>query len=354
MQVYSGSLWRDASFHEGWVAVEDGRIVSTGTGAPPGRPTARGVLLPSLVNAHTHAGDFLARGRIPPGMGLAEAVEPPHGLKYRLLRAATEGERRASLEASCREARAHGTRVIYDFREQGAAGSRMLKEAARAAGIEAVALGAPEGRETAPEDEVLGILAHADGLGLSAVRDVTPEAALAHAAIARRAGKRFALHWSEGVREPLEPALALRPDFLVHAVQATPADLERLSDARIPLVTCPRANARLVDRVADVRAWLDAGLDVCIGTDNAMLQTLDVLEELRFARERLRGVRPEELLAMAVDAPRRRLAPPGAMAAWAPGEPADFIVLRDLGDPWASVLSPDATVLASAWTAARA
>lgn len=351
MQVYSGRLWRDAAFVEGWVAVEDGLIASVGSGAPPERPVARGVLLPSLVNAHTHCGDFLARGRIPDGISLPEAVEPPNGLKYRLLRAATPEERQRSLLDSCREARAHGTRVVYDFREGGAEGSRALKLAAREAGIEAVALGAPEGRETAPEDEVLALLEHADGLGLSAVRDVTPESALAHARLARRAGKRFALHWSEGVREPLEPVLALRPDFLVHCVQATAADVERLADARVPLVTCPRANARLVGGVADVRAWLDAGLDVCIGTDNAMLQTLDVLAELRFARERLRGVRPEELVGMAVDAPRRRLAVPGAMRAWAPGEPADFVVLRELGDAWASVFSPEAAVVAAPWAA---
>ncbi|HVM46244.1 MAG TPA: amidohydrolase family protein [Candidatus Thermoplasmatota archaeon] len=337
MWVAEGERWEEGGFRRGWVAVEAGRIVDAGRGAAPRAADARGVLMPSLVNAHTHVADRLARGRIPEGISLAAAVEPPHGLKYRLLREAGEEALRASIRAACSEARAAGTRVLYDFREGGVAGTRALREGAAGTGVEPVVLAAPAHGEMPAPGEAEALLALADGFGLSAVRDVTPSFAREHAARARAAGARFAVHWSEGVHEPLDHALDLAPDFLVHAVQATPDDVARIAEARVPIVTCPRSNLRLVRALPDLRAWLDAGIDVCIGSDNAMLQTVSVLDELRFARERLPDVRPEELVAMAVDAPRRRLAPPGAMRAWEPGEPADLVVLEGSGDPWSVV-----------------
>jgi hypothetical protein len=52
---------------------------------------------------------------------------------------------------------------------------------------------------------------------------------------------------------------------------------------------------------------------------------------------------------MAIDAPRRRLAPPGTMKSWREGEPADFVVMETrAADPRAAIFASDARVLARA------
>ncbi len=332
MTLFRGPRWEEGAFVEGWVEVEAGRIAALGRGAPPRPADVSGVLVPGLVNAHTHMGDFALRGRIPDDISLEALVAPPHGLKHRLLAQTPPDALRAGMRAALEEARAGATALVYDFREGGPEGARMLREVAQG---RAVVLGRPA-----------AALPEADGLGLSAIRDAGVEEARAQRDAARRAGKRFALHWGEAAPESVDALLDLAPDFAVHALHASAADLERVAEARIPLVACPRSNARLAKRLPDVRAWLDAGVAACLGSDNAMLQTTGLLDELRFAREALRGVRPEELVAMAVDAPRARLDPPG-MRAWREGEPAGFVALAPRGsDPLAALFAPDARVLA--------
>lgn len=317
------------------MGVEAGRLARVGRGAPPQPAGVTGVLVPSLVNAHTHVGDFALRGRIPPDISLEALVAPPHGLKHRLLAQTPPLLLAKGMREARAEALAAGTRVVYDFREGGPEGAAMLREA----WPEAVALGRP-----------VAALAQADGLGLSAIRDVKPAEAKAQRDAARAAGKRFALHWSEAAREPLDALLDLAPDFAVHAVHATPADLSRIAQARIPLVACPRSNARLLKRLPDVRAWLDAGVVACLGSDNAMLQSVSLLDELRFARDAWPQVAPRELARMAIDAPREALAPPGAMRAWREGAPADFVALAPRGgEPLAALFATDSTVIAHAW-----
>jgi cytosine/adenosine deaminase-related metal-dependent hydrolase len=333
MKVFRGPRWEEGAFVDGWVAVDEGRIVSVGRGAPPTEADVTGVLVPSLVNAHTHVGDFALRGRIPADIGLEALVAPPHGLKHRLLAETPPDVLREGMRAALAEAREGGTSVLFDFREGGPDGARALKEVA---GPRAVVLGRP-----------VAALPEADGLGLSAMRDVGLDEARAQRDAARRAGKRFAMHWSEAEAESVDALLDLAPDFAVHALHVEEDGLRRVAEAGIPLVACPRSNARLAKRLPDVRAWLDAGAAACLGSDNAMLQTTGLLDELRFAREALPDVRPAELVAMAVDAPRERLDPPGLMRAWREGEPADFVALAPQGaEPFAALFAPRARVLA--------
>ncbi|HLE97742.1 MAG TPA: amidohydrolase family protein, partial [Candidatus Thermoplasmatota archaeon] len=299
-----GPLWRDGAFEpDRWIEVENGVLVTLGRGAPPRAPDVHGAMLPTFVDAHTHVADRLARGRVAAGTSLAEAVAPPEGLKHRMLAAATADEVVASARAALEEARAAGTGCIVDFREGGAAGVLALRDAARGAGVRALALGRPDVPGAALDD----VLAAADGLGLSGLADVAPEEAARQARAARAAGKLFALHGSEGRREDVDAMLALRPDLVVHATHATKDDAARLADARVPVALCPRSNERLVGRLPDARMLLDAGVALALGTDNAMLHATSVLDELRAARRLLHGVRPEELLAAAVDAPRARV-----------------------------------------------
>lgn len=302
MSVLAGHVWGPDGFFEGWLRVADGRIAKVGRGTPPVAADHQGVLVPRPLNAHTHVADVVARDRVPPGATLAELVAPPRGLKHRVLATTEPAALVAGMRGAIKEHLATGARGLVDFREGGAAGARLLREAARglAADVRILAR-APPDVEPGDAGALREALAEADGLALSALRDVAPHVPAAMADAAHHAGKIFALHFSEAERESVDAALALKPAFVVHASHATRADFARLAEADVPLVVCPRSNVRLA-RLADVVDARKAGVRVLVGSDNAMLQSLSVWDELRALLAAQPQLQAKEVLALAFDA----------------------------------------------------
>ena len=74
-------------------------------------------ICPAFFNAHTHLGDTIAMDCCPNG-DLAEMVTPPHGLKHRLLAAASRDLIVPCVRQS-KECIAGGTAGCADFREGG-------------------------------------------------------------------------------------------------------------------------------------------------------------------------------------------------------------------------------------------
>jgi cytosine/adenosine deaminase-related metal-dependent hydrolase len=87
--------------------------------------------------------------------------------------------------------------------------------------------------------------------------------------------------------------LAARP-LLIHCVRIDGADIARIADAGAAVAHCPVANARLGHGTAPVTELIAAGVRVAIGTDSvASNNRVDILEEARIAqiaqRARLRS-----------------------------------------------------------------
>ncbi|MHB8604093.1 MAG: amidohydrolase family protein [Thermoplasmatota archaeon] len=336
MTIFAGFAWglEPGRFVEAWLDFEDGLLRATGRGPPPLTPVAHGVILPAPVNAHTHLGDACFRGRpeVVAARTLA-ALVGPRGVKHRLLESATPEETVAGMRSALTEM-APVQRFI-DFREGGALGAQTL----RAVAPHALILGRP-----AREDgsDLTAALAACDGFGLAALADVPRALAKRMSDATHRAKKRFAAHWSEGVREDLDALLDLAPDFIVHGVHAMRADFERLAAAHVPLVCCPRSNARLVGRLPDLAAALEAGVTVALGTDNAMLQRADVFEEARFLAARDPQVTRADMIDM-LALGGFRVWSPQHKPAYAEGRAlAEFVMLRGaFADPYSAVLGPE-------------
>lgn len=300
--VVAGHVWSPSGgFAEGWLRHDGARVVERGEGAPPEAPAARGLVLPAPVNAHTHVGDRVARGRDLRGLTLAQVVAPPDGLKHRILRETPREALLAGMRAAMRELGAAGARSFLDFREGGADGATLLREAAGGALRPRVLGRAGAAWE---EDEMRRVLEVADGLGLSALADVKGDAPERAAAAARRAGKIFALHFSEDKREDVSRALALRPSFLVHATRCERADLRAIADAGVPIVLCPRSNA-LFGPLPDLPAMRELGIPLALGSDNAMFHELDVLQDARLLARAFPEASPDALLAALAGGPLR-------------------------------------------------
>ena len=80
----------------------------------------------------------------------------------------------------------------------------------------------------------------------------------------------------------------------VHAVEVDAVDIQTLVTTGMPVCLCPRSNLHISGRLPDVPAMVRAGVGLCIGTDSlASSPDLDVVEEIRLLSERFSEVPPE-------------------------------------------------------------
>lgn len=315
-----------------YVLFRKGTIVEVGVPGTDGRKgrerRIRGIVVPSPVNAHTHLGDAVSVVE-PPRGSVNDLVRPPHGYKFQLLARASRREKVAAIRAALRRMLHDGVAAVVDFREEGLAGLELLASAARGLPLRTLALGRPVRRPIDPE-ELATVLRHGDGVGLSSARDERHDDREAVARACRRAGKLFALHASEAVREAPDRYLRPRPDLLVHLVKARHDDLLAVRAAGVPVAVCPRSNA-LFARQPNLADMERVGLRVLLGTDNAMFHAPSIWRELEFAyvatRLRSRPVSAAFLARAALVEPWRWLGDEPA-ARIAPGTSARPLVLR--------------------------
>lgn len=336
MDVLAGAILSETGFARGSVSIEDGVVVEVSKRIPSSA-LATGVVIPAFTNAHTHVADAIVREELTGS--LEDIVAPPRGLKHRVLDAATDEDLVDGMRAMVRVMARTGVARFWDFREGGLPGARLLLRAALGGAVAPTVLGRPSRIEYRRE-EVDAILRVTDGIGISSALDWPRDEVEKLAAHTRRAGKAFAAHCSERVREDIDAVLDLRPAFLVHMVEATDADLERTADAGVAIVACPRSNV-FFGKVPDLPRFLRYHIAVHLGTDNAMVNSPSVLREMEFAYKvsRLRGgIGAQDVLTMALRGRNGFNRPPeiGIRV----GDPADLVVfdIPHDGDATAALL----------------
>jgi len=275
MKYVSGQIYDGKEFRCGYIGIENGAVVETGDGVPPDEPFLSGVVVPGLVDCHTHIGD--AGLDVPPGMGLEELVAPPDGLKHRYLRETPDKVLISSMRSFTDRMYGNGIIRFADFRESGLKGCRLLAEAKTMPA--ATALGRPVSGEY-DWNEVDSILNEADGIGLPSISDMDPGYIDSVADHVHRRGKMLALHVSERIREDIGRVISLEPTFIVHMTKASKVDIRSCAGSGIPVVLCPRSNA-FFGSVPPVKEMIDAGIKMALGTDNAMLCSPDMRDEMR-------------------------------------------------------------------------
>jgi len=129
---------------------------------------------------------------------------------------------------------------------------------------------------------------------------------------------------------------------LVHLGHIAPDDIPRLSSRARGAVACPRSNRYLENPVAPVRALLDAGVAVGLGTDSSASNTdLDLMAEART----LRALQPEvsdiELLHAATLGGATAIGGEATAGSIEPGKAADLAVfaIETRDDPIAATVA---------------
>lgn len=325
MDYVQGELLTPRGFEKGYLGIEDGKILDRGTTLPPKKPLAKGFILPSFVNAHTHLGDsFVKQRNIDLPHDIEKLVGPPDGLKHTLLRKTSSKEIIAGMKQAIQTMTDSGIRCFWDFRENGLTGLQHLKEAMQDSRITSVVFSRPTSLSY-DKTEVDALLVNSDGIGLSSVSDWNYGELQKIVHAIRKKGKLLGLHASERTREDIDKVLDLKPDVLIHMIHATQDDLLRTAAENIPVVVCPTANA-FFGLQPDVDLMKECGIQVLIGTDNAMISTLNVVDELKLIKKMSTAFSTEDLLRMITYHPRETLGIP--YTSLDIGSPADIVVLE--------------------------
>lgn len=178
-----------------------------------------------------------------------------------------------------------GTCAFADFREGGVVGVAALNKALEGLELHSLVFGRPSEPQLPLEvvlAEVRRILLHSDGLGMSGANDLDMELLQEISSCTRDRKKLFAIHAGEKNRSDIEKALSLEPDLLIHLTHATEKDLDEVTQEEIPVVVCPRSNFLTGVGMAPIAEMLEAGIRVAAGTDNVMLNSVNMFAEMEF------------------------------------------------------------------------
>ena len=305
--------------------VDDGLIdwVGPAAEAPPAGDAEvvelHGVLIPGLVNVHSHAPMVLFRGQgegLPLDRWLREVMWPREA---RL----TPEDVEVAMTAASAELLAGGvtTSVEMYFHPERIAAAVTATGARAVIAAPLIPLpGLPPFEEQLRAAVDLAAGATADGrieygIGPHAAYTVPLDVLHAAAVAAREHGLLLHLHVAETASEGADlltrhgrsvPALLAAHDVLggrvlaAHCVHMDEGDLELWRQHDVAVAHCPASNAKLASGVAPVRAMLDRGIRVGLGTDGpASNDGLDLLADARLAAQlaRLAGASATALTA---------------------------------------------------------
>ncbi|MFL6484411.1 MAG: amidohydrolase family protein [Nitrososphaera sp.] len=316
-------LGRDLEYvDQGYIEIEDGKIKSAVAGVYEGcsrkMDAKEFIIVPGLINAHTHIGDSIAKD-IAVEQRLNERVHPVFGVKKKILQKSLPEHLKTFIRNSAISMMKNGIVAFADFREDELEGIRLLKDAIEGLPIKCIALGRinyysdpkdsaglpPEREERAEE-----VVELADGLGISGANENTDTTLAQYRQLAGK--KLLAIHAAES-KETVEFAKVntgrsevdrimehLRPDIVVHMTKATESEISLVAKRGTGIIVCPRANGVLGAGIPRVGQMLKQNCLVAVGTDNVMLNSPDILRELDYIWKASRATEGEMLRAREV------------------------------------------------------
>ena len=318
------------------------------------------VVMPGLVNAHTHAAMTLLRGYAddkPLDAWLQEDVWPAEA-------ELTPDDVRAGTDLALLEMIRSGTTAFGDMYFHVPQVVESVDDAGLRARLGHGIVTVGKDTETAHDDvqESLDVAREYDGAAGGRIRTavmphslttVSRDAFEDCVATATDAGLPLHLHANE-TRDEVDPIvddhgvspMAYADDlgalgeetFLAHGVHVSDAEIDLLAERGTSVVHCPASNMKLASGLAPVQNYLDAGVNVALGTDGAASNNdLDLFDEMRdaamvgkLAAERADAVAAPAVVEMATAGGADALGLPGGRLE--PGEAADMAVV-DLDAP---------------------
>jgi len=309
------------------------------------------LVIPGFINSHTHIADSIGKD-ISISSTFDEMINPVYGIKKKILNKSTKEHLKYFIRTSAISMMIKGTISFVDFREGGPEGIELLKESIQDLPIKSVILGRIEyyfdlkkimknKKQTEKKDidekldnlpklsleSLSRVLELSDGLGLSGANENTDYALKQYKYKVKEFNKNnylihkkkiIAIHAAEsnstikfsklltGKTEVERIMNFLKPDILIHMTQANLQDLTLALHNNVSIILCPRSNGILGNGIPDVVTMLKLGFKISIGTDNIMLNSPDLLQELDYLWKVIKSqpskyynsIDPKELLKM--------------------------------------------------------
>jgi len=306
MKYVSGEILKETGIEKGFISFEKKNVIEIGKGNPPKKPICKGLIIPSFVNAHTHIGDsFIRQKDINLPKEIEKLVGPPNGLKHKFLRETKDEEIIDGMEKSIDTMIKTGTKYFCDFRENGILGISQLKAALNLWKISCIILSRPDSLKY-NKNELDLLLKNSNGIALSCISDWDYTELKKVVKDTKSKKKIFSLHASERIRENIDDVLDLKPNFLIHMLKSTESDLLKVKELNIPIVICPRANSFFGLR-PNYKLLKKTNNNLLLGTDNAMLNSPIIIDEIRYILSVTREFSIIELLYMTTYGARKAL-----------------------------------------------
>ncbi len=237
------------------------------------------LLIPGFINSHTHIGDNFAK-ELGFNKELTDIVAPPFGLKHKLLRQTPRDVIIKGIKNAASEMLSNGITCFIDFREGGVEGVNLIKEALEISPINCLIFG-----RFMDESEIELIFNLADGVGLSSYKFISDSTKTFVEESKQNYKKLIACHCAEKNRFPELINRVLTDnlvDIIIHGTKFTKEDLGRIQRAMKSLVLCPRCNGYFGVGFPPIIEILKLGIPISLGTDNSMVNSSDLFEEMRY------------------------------------------------------------------------
>jgi len=153
------------------------------------------------------------------------------------------------------------------------------------------------------------------------------------------------IHVEEGVDavtkqelDALKDGDVLKPNtVLVHALGFDDQDALDVASAGASIVWVPYSVWFITDAVADIRTWLDDGINVAMGTDSQSSGSVNMLNELRFAKDIVPSLTYQEIMTMATINGAKAMQVNNTIGTIEVGKDADMLIARtSFSDPYES------------------
>ena len=343
---------------DGFVRVESGKITDVGQGRGEFSGDlvihhGPGVLMPSLVNAHTHLDLCALKQATDMEAGFIGWVRAVIQKKEQTGREALQKAAQAGIE----ELKLSGTWVVGDicssetssrfFSDSGLSGVRFQ---------EYLGTGSPPDLrcEKINNTQTLSVAGHAP-------HTTSPDLLVRLKSATRKASTPFSLHLAESLDEvrflttgkgpwadflsargidtsgwgltglsPVQHAdhlsLLDKNTLAVHLVFADEKDVATLVEKGVHACLCPRSNFNLHNRLPDVPMMIRAGLRLCLGTDSlASNDSLNLFDEMAYLSRAFPEIAPRDILTMATINGARALGFEDRLGRLSPGSAAKMI-----------------------------
>jgi cytosine/adenosine deaminase-related metal-dependent hydrolase len=237
------------------------------------------LMIPGLINSHVHIGDSFAKEK---GFNkeLSEIVAPPFGLKHKLLRQTSEEIILTGAKKAVLEMLSNGITCFVDFREGGVEGVNLLRNVLDQMPINCLIFG-----RFMDESEIEQIFEVADGVGLASYNQITTNNKKFVVSSKNNSEKMIACHCAEKIRDPSLLDRVFNDnlvDIFIHGTKLIRKDLINLQEEAKSLVLCPRCNAYFGVGFPPITEILELNVPVSLGTDNVMINSPVLFEEMRY------------------------------------------------------------------------